>query len=647
MSEIVNDPIGTLKTLTVPQIVDLLETADNAFFSSDKPLFTDDIYDIIKDYLKKIDPQNAYLKRVGAVIDFNKEKLPYYLGSLDKLKDTNAKEIDKWKNNYGGSYIVSEKLDGISCLLFAADSGIKMFSRGDGYEGQNITHILPYIRGLKDLKSLNKGLGIRGELIISRENWNKIKHMGANARNIVAGAIHSKVINKDIVSKIDFIAYDVMHPRQKLSDAFSTLNKELGQIPLVRHLTVSYKDLTLDYLSKTLQDWRVSSAYEIDGIVVYDDSKVHPIVAGKNPKYAFAFKTILTHEQAEVIVADVAWNVSKHRYLKPIVIFADEVAIGGVKIKQATGFNASYIEKNKIGPGARVMLVRSGDVIPHIVSILSPASNGQAKMPINVKWIWNDTHIDIMLAGDEKNREQDIQAFTYFMKTLGVDGVREGVLLKLYDAGYDSLYKIIHLTKDDIIKIDGFKEKSADNVFNALQNIRKADCLKLMVASNVFGRGFGEKKLKLITDKYPFIAQNQQQGLKLGLSDLLRVNGIAEISAKQFIEALPKFYEFIEGIGLSAVCNGERAGNEQVEASAQVTVIEAFKNKAVVFSGFRDKIAEKMIEDAGGRIVSAISGQTNILIVKDPNDITTKVEKALKYGMRIMSKDELMALTQS
>lgn len=644
---IIQDPIGTLKTLTTDQIVQVLEAADDAFFSSDQTLFTDDIYDIVKDYLKKKDPKNAYLKRVGAVVEFNKEKLPYYLGSLDKLKDNDAKEIDKWKKDYGPEYIVSEKLDGISCLLYASDDGIKMYSRGDGTEGQNITHILPYIKALSGLSGLNKGLGIRGELIISRDNWNKIKHLGANARNVVAGAIHSKVINKDIVSKIDFIAYDVMHPRKKLSDAFDTLSKELSKIPLVRHMVVNASDLGIDYLSNVLQDWRTTSAYEIDGIVVYDNSVVHKVIAGKNPKYAFAFKTILTHEQAEVIVADVEWNVSKHRYLKPTVIFANEVSIGGVKIKQATGFNAAYINKNKIGPGSHVMIVRSGDVIPHIVSVLTPASNGLPKMPIDVKWTWNDTNIDIMLAGDEKNKDQDIQLFTHFMKTLGVDGVREGVLAKLYDSGYNSLNKIINLTKDDIIKIDGFKEKSANNVFIALQNIKTADCLKLMIAINVFGRGFGEKKLKMIVDKYPFIAKDKQRGLQLTIADLIAVNGIAEISAKQFIETLPKFYEFIEDIGLSAVCSEQqpaKAIETKPVSHANSKFNEVFQNQAVVFSGFRDKNAEKMIEEAGGRIVSAISGVTNILIVKDKNDNTTKVQKALGYGMKIMSKDELLGL---
>lgn len=630
---IIENPEATLKTLSKQQIVDILKAADKAFFSSSNTILKDDIYDIVKGYLRKIDPKNPYLKSVGAVIEFNKEKLPYYLGSLDKIKD-NEKEITKWKKTYDGEYIVSEKLDGISCLLYYSNSDIKLYSRGDGVEGQNITHILPYLK--LDLSKIRSGrhnqLGIRGELIISRANWQTISDVGANARNVVAGAIHSKSINSDVVSKIEFIAYDVMHPRLKPSASFDLI-RELN-LPLVRHMMVQTAEkLNNDLLSELLQTWRSSSAYEIDGIVVYHND-VHKIMSGKNPKYAFAFKTILTHQQAEVIVTDVVWNVSKHRYLKPTVVF-NEIVLGGVKIKQATGFNAAYIEKHKIGPGSRVMIVRSGDVIPHIISVLTVAANGKPKMPSDVSWKWNDTKIDIIIDGDEKNREQDIQAFVHFMKTLDVEGVREGVITKLYDAGYDTLHKIINISEDKLKTIEGFQQKSARNVYNALQAIQNVDYVKLMVASNVFGRGFGEKKLKIIVEKYPQITGKRK--MNISISDLVQIEGIAQVSAKQFIEALPDFYRFVDELGIS-VNIYEKPVATQVVASK---FDEVFRNATVVFSGFRDKDLENLIQSVGGRVATAISGNTNILIVKDIEDATTKVQKAKQLGIKIMTKSDV------
>lgn len=617
------DPINVLKTLSIKQIVDVLEAADDAFFNTSITLLSDDIYDIVKDYLRKKDPKNAYLKKVGAQVEFNKEKLPYYLGSLDKIRD-NESEIIKWKKKYPGEYIISEKLDGISCLIDIDKGTTHMYTRGDGFEGQNVTHILPYIN-MPNIK--HEKIAVRGELIISKKNWATISDVGSNPRNVVAGAIHSKTMNKIILSKIDFIAYDVLYPRMKLGDSLNLLDHS------VKHMVLQEKNFNFDTLSKTLQDWRSTSIYDIDGIVIQHNA-VHNLISGQNPKYAFAFKTIMTHEQVEVIVTDVEWNVSKHRYLKPIVKF-NEVHLGGVKIKQATGFNAAFIEKNKIGPGSRVVIVRSGDVIPHIISVLSLSASGIPKMPDDT-YVWNDSHVDILLAGSEKNKEQDIQIFTHFMKTFDISGVKEGTLKKMYDTGYDSLNKIIHMSVEDLLKIDGFKEKSAGNVYEALQNLKNVSCDKLMVASNVFGRGFGDKKLQLIIAEYPYIAVDKKRALQLGVQDIKKIKGIADISAKQFIEGLPKFYEFYESLGIKCSNVSTDAGT-----TSNKKLKDIFEGKKVVFTGFRNKDYEKIIQQNGGIIMSSISSNTHYLIVKDANYDGNKIEKAKELNVKIMTKDEL------
>lgn len=631
IQRIIADPLNTLKTLKNSEIVSVLEEADEAFFNTNTTLLSDDIYDIVKNYLKKKDPKNPYLKKVGAEIIFNKEKLPYYLGSLDKIKD-NEKEIIKWKTKYNGSYIVSEKLDGISCLLLYDNGKVNMWTRGDGYEGQNITHIMPYLR--IDVSDWGQEkIALRGELIISRANWSKLTDAGANARNVVAGVIHSKTLNIKILSKIDFIAYDVMYPRQKLSQSFDMI-KGLN-FPLVNYIHISHTDLSLDMLSNTLQRWRKESKYDIDGIVVYHNEE-HKIMSGKNPKYAFAFKTMLTHDQAEVIVEDVEWNISKHRYLKPLVKF-NEITLAGVKIKQATGFNAAYIENHKIGPGSHIVIVRSGDVIPHILNVLTPASNGKPKMP-DIPYEWNDTHVDIILSGSEKNREQDIQAYTHFMKTLDVDGVKEGVITKLYDTGFNTLQKIIHIKQSELEVIEGFKEKSAVKIIQALQGISEVSCDKLMTASNLFGRGFGEKKLKLIIDEYPYIPINKEKALRLTVEDITKIKGMASVSAQQFIDNLPSFYAFYEDLGIKCKKNVP-------EVSSSVSPKwSIFKDKKFVFSGFRNKEYEDIIETNGGKITTAISKSTDYLVVKDKNETSSKIEKAREFSIEIICKEELEKL---
>jgi DNA ligase (NAD+) len=188
--------------------------------------------------------------------------------------------------------------------------------------------------------------------------------------------------------------------------------------------------------------------------------------------------------------------------MKPIVMF-NEIDLDGVKIKQATGFNGQYIMKNIVGPGSRIIIIRSGNVIPHIHSVLSPSANGYPSMPgvEGVDYKWNDTHVDIIMLNKEgdKNRDYDIKNLIYFMKTANIENMGPGNISKIYDAGFDDIKKIINVAKDDLLKIDGFKEKTATNIIKALAEIKNIDCLVLMDASNIMGRGFSYKKIKLIS----------------------------------------------------------------------------------------------------------------------------------------------------
>jgi NAD-dependent DNA ligase len=237
------------------------------------------------------------------------------MGSQNKIKDSEA-ELVKYKAKYGGSYIVSDKLDGVSCLIVYENDTIKIYTRGNGTEGQDITHLLEYIDSIPKLKGVD--IAVRGELIISKMNWDILGAMGkqgANPRNTLSGAINSDILNKDILSKVDFVAYSLINP--KMNNGFPMLQEK--NFKVVTNKIVDTFDLTA--LSNILQERRAIGEYVIDGIVVCDISKYYEIVKDKNPEHSFAFKSIHTLEQAEVIVSKVEWNVSKDMYMKPIVMF--------------------------------------------------------------------------------------------------------------------------------------------------------------------------------------------------------------------------------------------------------------------------------------------------------------------------------------
>ena len=630
-------PEDFIKTNKKKDIINVLKEADKAFFNSGQPKLTDDIYDIIKDYIRKKYPKDAYLKRVGADVD-NKVVLPYYMGSQNKIKDSES-EITKYTKKYPGPYLISDKLDGVSGMYVYYGDNIKLYTRGNGREGQDISHLHKYISGFPKIKKQDK-LAVRGEFIISKDNWDILKKQDAtlsNPRNTVSGAINSKILNKDLLKMIDFVAYTLVYPN--LPNGLPELDKM--KFNVVNNTVVD--DINLAFLSKILENSR-KNKYVIDGIVISDISKVYEIALGKNPEYSFAFKSIHTLEQVEVIVKEVEWNISKDKYMKPIVKF-DEILLDDVKIKQATGFNAGYIEKNNIGPGSRIVIIRSGNVIPHIQSVLSASANGKPSMPgeLDKDYKWNDTHVDIIKIGEDKNADIDIKNIVYFMKTAEVDNMGPGNITKIYNAGFHNIKSILKIQKEDLLKIEGFKGKSADNILKSLEKVKELDCLVLMDASNMLGRGFSYKKIKMITDVYPSIlidnAENREKSLKISIEDLMKVEGIAEISAKLFIENLPRFYEFYDSLGVK--CKGIEVN---VDKSVEKTEKANIKDKKFIFTGFRNKDYEKIIVENGGKIVTAISKSTNYLIVKNKTEKSGKIDKATELGVKILDIPEFELL---
>lgn len=633
-------PQDFIKTNKKKDIINVLVEADKAFFNSGQPKLTDDIYDIIKDYIRKKYPKDAYLKRVGADVD-NKVALPYYMGSQNKIKDSES-EITKYKKKYPGPYLISDKLDGVSGMFVYDGDNIKLYTRGNGREGQDISHLHKYISGFPKIKKQDK-LAVRGEFIISKDNWDKLKKVDdtlSNPRNTVSGAINSKILNKQLLKMIDFVAYTLVFPN--LPNGLPELDKM--KFNVVNNTVVD--DISLAFLSKILEVSR-KNKYVIDGIVISDISKVYEIALGKNPEHSFAFKSIHTLEQVEVIVKEVEWNISKDKYMKPIVKF-DEILLDDVKIKQATGFNAGYIEKNNIGPGSRIVIIRSGNVIPHIQSVLTVSANGKPSMPgeLDKDYKWNDTHVDIIKIGEDRNADFDIKNIVYFMKTAEVDNMGPGNITKIYNAGFHNIKSILKIQKEDLLKIEGFKGKSADNILKALEKVKELDCLVLMDASNMLGRGFSYKKIKMITDVYPSIlidnAENREKSLKISIEDLMKVEGIAKISAKLFIENLPRFYEFYDSLGVK--CKGIEEKVDRSVEKVEKTENANIKDKKFIFTGFRNKDYEKIIIENGGKVVTSISKSTHYLIVKNKAEKSGKIDKATELGVKILDIPEFEML---
>lgn len=620
-------PIAVLDTLTDDEIAQLIQKANYDYHSTDSKLMSDEIYDIVREFLENRNPDHPILKAVGAPLNEDKVKLPYFMGSMDKIK-TDDKLIEKFKATYTCSYVVSDKLDGNSALYHIdKDGNVKLYSRGDGTLGQDISNLIPYIQGLPTI--MEPGFTARGEMIISRKNFeSKLKDKGANARNMVAGVLNAKFPNLDIAKYIEFVAYELVSPQLTPDNQFDTLKK--SGFTVAYHKTISEHILSNEYLSKKLMDRRKDSPYEVDGIVIAHNA-LHPRTKG-NPKHAFAFKNIQMLEKAEVNVSHVEWNISKDGYIIPTVIF-NPVSLAGVSIQRASGFNGKYIFDNKIGPGSVIIIIRSGDVIPHIVEVLKPASSGKAQMP-SVKYTWSTTGVDVIVSDKESNNDMKFKNLEYFFNKIDIKGFSSGTIKKLFDAGYTDIRSIINITKEELLKIDGIQAKSAEKIYNSLsEGMTDIDCILLMNASNIMGRGMGSKKIEMIIKEIPAIISKNYVPT---VDELVAIKGIEKKTATLFVENLPKYFEFYREIGVKC----KDTNTIRMLSSKKVKFSGKFEGKVFVFTGFRDKELEDKIMNEGGSISNTINKNTYALITKDDSDKESgKIKKVhdveSKYGVKI------------
>ena len=654
------------KQMSETELSTLIREANREYYVNNIPILTDNEYDILIEYTKAHYPENAAAKeghttggdtpqtphsagRVDGNITSKNQTtihtgticlrgsggsapLPYQMWSMDKIKpDTDA--LPKWTKKFKGPYVISCKVDGVSGLYTTEGPEPKLYTRGDGITGQDVSHIIPYLK-----LPTQKNITVRGEFIITKALFqSKYAATFANPRNFVAGVINKKTIDADKYRDLSFVIYEVIEPRMKPSEQLKFLqsmpnveviqsNSAGGGAPTASGIA----GITNDLLSTMLINWRATYAYEIDGLICMNDA-VYPRPTG-NPDYAFAFKMVLSDQIAEAHVIDVVWTPSKDGYLKPRVQI-DPITLGGVTIEYATGFNAKFIEENKIGLGAVIRLIRSGDVIPHITDVIQPAS--APLMPDPDTYEWNDTHVDIVLIDKADNQVVKEKNITGFFTNIGVDGLGNGNVKRIMHAGFDTIPKIIAMTKEELRGVEGFQEKMAQKIhFGIYQKLQEVSLPELMHATNIFGRGFGTKKLASILNEFPTILQNLNDNDKVKL--ITNVPGMAKTTAVKFVDNIDEFLEFMQQAKLT----------DKLQYTPPAVVAAATSHplyqKKYVMTGFRDKDLLAQLDAVGAEQATSVSKNTFVVIVKDLSETTGKVDEARKLNIPIMTPNNLL-----
>lgn len=648
LKEIRADPIHKLRTASVQDLQAIVQKANHAYYNTGTPLFEDDVYDIVKDLLASRDPQNPILTHVGAACDAceRKVELPHYMGSMNKMK---AAEVPAFIQAQGPphSYVVSDKLDGVSALAVfdaggAAAAGPSLYTRGNGRVGQNITHLVPFVQHVPRNIPGRRRISVRGELVISKRDFidHAMVKQGATARNLVSGQVNATVPNLDVCRHIQFVVYQVCEPRGLSCSKQIELAKQLG-FKVVPSTILGRADIDGDALGRFLHSRRQQTEFEIDGLVVCHDG-VHEPPSGQNPPYAFAYKNMLFNDAAEVVVTGVEWKLSKDGLLKPTVLF-DPVTLNGVSVQRATGFNARFIEAHGIGPGARLMVTRSGDVIPHIKEVLRAA--GAPALPDRSEWDWewNETRVDARVRGERGNNNAlQLKRLQRFFQVVKAEGVSDATIERLFNSGFRTVRQVfgIHDAAALMQHVPGFQSKSAEATVAALRAARAAaTCTDIMVASNTLGRGFGERRLRTILCAFPDALRRDPP-----IEALLGVEGVQQKTAQQFLDGLRAFRAFAHTEGLEDLCTAP-PGHQQVPHSGCNGVSGDMAGVVAVFTGFRSEDLEQQVAGRGGKVVGTVSKKVTVVVTgSDGSKTSGKVARATELGIPVVHRDTFVEL---
>jgi len=597
---------------------------DNAYYNVGEDTGIKDYqYDMLKETLQRRDPD--YVVPVGAKIreGENRVKLPFWLGSMDKFKPEDKSEIVKWLlKNKSLEYIVEDKLDGVSCLVIIKKGKIKLYTRGDGIVGADISYLSQYFDTIP--KNLDVDINVRGELIMPIETFNKkYAEEYANPRNMVAGRVGAKKVRTGL-KDIKFIAYEIVGD--------GMMDKPSKQIEYMKSLgftTVRYeliKNFNVDTLIEMFLRFKSDNKFEIDGIIIQSDKSYERNVDG-NPEYAFAFKMRQEENILEAKVVDVIWNISKWGQLKPRVEISP-VQLGGVKITYTTGFNGRYIYDNSIGEGAIIKITRSGDVIPYIVEVVKKAK--EPSMP-DIPWRWNETNVDII--AEDFGETMCIKLMHSFFEKLGIKHLGEKSIEKMYNDGLDTLLKLISASKQRIAQVEGFGDKGAERIYdNIRKGMKDLYIPTVLGASGIFGFGMGRKRINNLFDEYPTILEESKKISREEMyNKIMKIEGFSEKTTESIVENINWANKFINALSKFATFKGKTIINDNM------------KGLKVIFSGFRDAKLGDEVVSRGGKIVTSISKNTNILVVASKTGKETdKIKKAREFGVEILEKEEFI-----
>lgn len=636
----------------------LLNEAARAYYQESRELISNREYDEIYDQLEALEKETGIVLagsptiKVGyeAVSSLPKERHSSPMLSLDKTKDTET--LKTWLGDKDG--LMSWKLDGLTIVLTYNDGVLqKAVTRGDGITGEVITNNAKVFDNIPLKIPHKEKMVVRGEAVITYEDFEKINlQIGdadaryKNPRNLCSGTVRQ--LNNEVTASrhVKFYAFSLAEGGEDLKsrEKQAEYMKEQG-FETVDYIKVNAQNVanTVAVFAEKIIDFKVPS----DGLVLaFDDIEYGKSLGttAKFPRDSIAFKW--KDEIRETRLNEILWNVSRTGLINPIAVF-EPVELEGTTVSRASVHNLSIVKELKLGIGDTIKVYKANMIIPQIAENITRSGNAQPPeiCPVcgSETFIKSENGVETLNCPNTDCPAKKIKSFTHFVSrnALNIEGLSEATLEKFIDeAMIKNFADIFRLKewKEHIIEMEGFGEKSFDNLISAIEKARHTTPARLLFALGI--PNIGSANAKMISQ----YCRNKWEMIKaLSEDELVSIDGIGDVMAKAYVEFLHKPHNVKIIDDLMQVMTLDETFEEN-ESGALEGLSFVITGKVHHFDN-REQVKELILKE-GGKAAASVSSKTDYLINNDINSASSKNKKAKELGIPIITEEEFLKLLE-
>lgn len=642
------------------ELIELLNKAGRAYYQEDREIISNYEYDKLYDELEALEEETGITLAGSPTVSVGYEAvnaLPKETHETPMLSLDKTKEIEVLKNFVGNQKtVLSWKMDGLTIVLTYQDGKLKKaVTRGNGIVGEVITNNAKVFKNVPLQIAYQGELILRGEAIISYSDFEKINEQiedvdakYKNPRNLCSGSVRQ--LNNEITAKRNVYFYAFSLVRAEGVDFNNSRACQFEWLKTQGFDIVEYRMVDSKNLEETIQyfsDKISTNDFPSDGLVaLYDDIAYGDSLGStaKFPRNAFAFKW--KDEIRETTLKEIEWSPSRTGLINPVAIF-EPVELEGTTVSRASVHNISILKELELGIGDRIEVYKANMIIPQIAENLTRSGNltipefcPVCKEPTKIQ---KSNDVEVLICTNPECQAKKIKSFTLFVSrdAMNIDGLSEATLEKFILNGFikefGDIYELEHY-KDAIIEMDGFGEKSYENL---IENIKKSSHTTLPRLVYALGiANIGVANAKVLCKEFDYDLQKLMQADEETIS---QIEGIGSVIAKSVTDyfkneknqrKLEHLLTYLTFEKMKIETGNPLSGKQFVITGS----VNQFENRNAM---------KEFIENRGGKVTGSVSKKTDYLINNDTESSSSKNKKAKELGIPILSEEDFLKLAES